>query len=142
MEIVVGIVAGSRLMAVSSIAVARAVLVAAFPGMRVGPQVPNPVPAKCIRLTRAGGGRTRELDAPRMLVECFASTAAGAPDVAGAEQLALDAYDALRLSSNGGPWAGGYVTCWEGNSIADYPDPDQTKHSRWQFSGVLYLLNR
>ena len=45
--------------------------------------------------TRAGGGRTRDVDAPRLLVECFASTSEGAPDVAGAEQMAVDAYEAL-----------------------------------------------
>lgn len=127
-------------MAVSSIAAARAVLVAALPGVPVSPRVPNPMPPRIIRLTRAGGGRTRDVDAPRLLVECFASTSEGAPDVAGAEQMAVDAYEALRASSSGGPWAGGWITCWEGNSIADYPEPEQTRHSRWQFSGTLYLL--
>ena len=127
-------------MAVSSIAVARAVLIAALPGVPVSPRVPNPVPPRFIRLTRAGGDRTRELDRPRLLVECFASTPAGAPDVAGAEQLALDAHDALRAASNAGPWAGAWITGWNGNTIADYPEPEQTKHSRWQFSGTLYLL--
>lgn len=79
---------------------------------------------------------------PRLLVECFASTAAGAPDVAGAEQLALDANDALRVAPSGGPWAGGWITGWDGNSLADYDDPGQLHHARWQFTGVLYLLNR
>ena len=141
MEIVVGIVAGSRLMATSSIAAARAVLTPIFPGVKIAPELPAPLPGKCIRLTRAGGGRTRELDAPRILVECFASTS-GARDIAGAEQMALDAYEALRLASNGGPWAGGWITGWDGNTIADYPDPEQIKHARWQFSGTLYLLNQ
>lgn len=127
-------------MAVSSIAVARAVLTAALPGVPVAARVPNPVPRTFIRLTRAGGARGRDLDAPRLLVECFASTGGGAPDVAGAEQLALAAHDALRLASNAGPWAGGWVTGWDGNTIADYPEPEQTKHSRWQFSGTMYLL--
>ena len=127
-------------MSVSSIAAGRAVLLAALPGVAVAPRVPNPIPPRFVRLTRAGGARTRDLDRPRLLVECFASTGEGAPDVAGAEQLALTAHDALRAASNGGPWAGGWITGWDGNTIADYPDPDQTQHSRWQFSGTLYLL--
>lgn len=128
-------------MATSAIAVARAILTAALPDMQVAPHAPNPLPRRFVRLTRAGGARTRELDRPRLLVECFASTVSSAPDVAGAEQLALDAYDALRRSPNGGPWAGGVVTLWDGNTIADYDDPDQSTHSRWQFAGTLYLLN-
>lgn len=127
-------------MAVSSVAVARAVLVAALPGVKVAQSTPNPIPAKFVRITRRGGGRTRALDQPRILVECFATTAASAPDGLAAEQLALDAYDALRNAASAGPWAGGWVTGWDGNTIADYPDPDQTKHARWQFSGQLYLL--
>lgn len=125
----------------SSLVAARAVLLAALPGVPVAPVLPNPLPRKVIRLTRVGGDRTRELDRPRILVECFASTIEGAPDVAGAERLALDGYDALRLSSSIGPWAGRYVTCWEGNSVADYPDPALQRHARWQFTGTLYLLN-
>lgn len=127
-------------MAVSSVAVARAILVAALPGVKVAQSTPNPIPAQFIRVTRAGGGRSRELDQPRVLVECFATTTASAPDGPAAEQLALNSYDALRSAASAGPWAGGWVTGWEGNSIADYPDPDQTKHARWQFSGQLYLL--
>ena len=131
---------GNRLMAVSSVAAARAVLTVALPGVKVASQTPNPVPSQFVRIQRAGGGRSRELDQPRILVECFASTTAGAPDGPTAEQLALTAYDALQVAASAGPWASGWITGWEGNSIADYPDPDQTKHARWQFSGQLYLL--
>lgn len=127
-------------MAVSAVAAARAVLVAAAPGVGVASQVPNPMPSRFIRVTRAGGGRSRQLDQPRILVECFASTVAGAPDGPAAEQMALTAYDALGNAASAGPWASGWITGWDGNTIADYPDPDQSRHARWQFSGSLYLL--
>ena len=125
-------------MAVSSIAVARAVLLQL--GVPVSNTAPKALPAKFIRVARAGGARGRELDSPRILVECYASTTAGAPDAPAAEQLALNGHDALRSAASGGPWAGGWVTGWVCNTIADYPDLDQSRHARFQFTGDLYLL--
>lgn len=127
-------------MAVSVITTARAVLVAALPGVKVSNQAPNPVTARYIRLSRAGGPRDWALDKALILVECFASSAAKAPDGQQAEQDAYTAADALRAASMGGPWAGGHITGWDQNNIVDFPDPDQSSHARWQFTGTLYLL--
>jgi hypothetical protein len=127
-------------MAISAVAAARAVIVAGLAGVPVSQTAPSPIPRRYVRVTRAGGGRRRELDVPRILVECFASTAAGAPDGQQAEQDAYTAVDALQAAADSGPWAGGWITCWETDTIVDFPDPDQAKHSRWQFSGMLYLL--
>ncbi|UZF57710.1 hypothetical protein LH935_06910 [Gordonia polyisoprenivorans] len=128
------------MMAVSVISAARAVLVAALPGVKVSNQAPNPVTARYIRLSRAGGPREWALDKALILVECFASSAAKAPDGQQAEQDAYTAADALRAASMGGPWAGGHITGWDQNNIVDFPDPDQSSHARWQFTGTLYLL--
>lgn len=127
-------------MAVSAISAARAVLVAALPGVKVSNQAPNPLTARYIRLSRAGGPREWALDKALILVECFASSAAKAPDGQQAEQDAYTAADALRAASMGGPWAGGHITGWDQNNIVDFPDPDQSSHARWQFTGTLYLL--
>lgn len=127
-------------MAVSVISAARAVLVAALPGVKVSNQAPNPLTARYIRLSRAGGPREWALDKALILVECFASSAAKAPDGQQAEQDAYTAADALRDASMGGPWAGGHITGWDQNNIVDFPDPDQSTHARWQFTGTLYLL--
>lgn len=127
-------------MAVSVISAARAVLVAALPSVKVSNQAPNPLTARYIRLSRAGGPREWALDKALVLVECYASTAAKAPDGQQAEQDAYTAADALRAASMGGPWAGGHITGWDQNNIVDFPDPDQSSHARWQFTGTLYLL--
>ena len=124
----------------SAIAVARAILLQALPDVKVASRVPSPIPPRFIRITRAGGNRYRALDEPRILVECFASTAKGAEDGVQAEKDAYTAFDALAYAANGGPWAGQWVSNWVGNTIADYPDPTQTAHARWQFTGTLYVL--
>lgn len=127
-------------MAVSSVAVGQAVIRDAL-GIQCGTRAPNPIPRRFCRLTRQGGGRGRELDQPRILAEFYASASNNKPDGPQAEQDALDGYDALRLAANGGPWAGAFVTGWDGNTIADYDNPDFPHHSRWQFTGVLYVRN-
>ncbi|GAA1891848.1 hypothetical protein [Williamsia serinedens] len=126
--------------AVSVITVARSVLTSALPAVKVSNTLPASLPARCIRISRAGGPRTRELDSPRLLVECFASTSKGAADGPQAEQDACDAYDALDAASNAGPWAGGWITGWDGNNLVEFPDPEQPSHARWQFTGSLFVL--
>lgn len=118
---------------------ARAIALQAVPGVPIAPTFVAG-DRRRVRLTRAGGDRGSVIDTPRILVECFATTASGAPDIAQAEQDAYTIYDALADASNGGPWAGSYVSLWRGNTIADYPDPTQTKYARWQFLGDLYVL--
>ncbi|MFT4125080.1 MAG: hypothetical protein QM662_02465 [Gordonia sp. (in: high G+C Gram-positive bacteria)] len=130
------------MMAVSVIAATRAVLVAALPDVAVANQAPNPIPARFVRISRAGGPREWALDKALLLIECFASTAAKAPDGPQAEQDAYTAADALRAASFGGPWAGGHITGWAQDNVVEFPDPDQSSHARWQFTGTLYLLKQ
>ena len=126
----------------SAVVAARAILVDAFDSaVHVASKVPKTMPRRCIRISRAGGLRGRDLDVPRLLVECFASTAENAPDDVQAEQDAYAAHDALAAASNAGPWAGVYATGWKGDAIADFADPGQPSHARFQFTGLLYLLN-
>lgn len=125
-------------MAVSSVAVVRAIVSGALPGVPVS-QTISDRSQRMIRVDRVGGRRGREVDEARILVECFAATASGAPDGPRAEQDALAVYDALRLSP-GRAWGGGWVADFDGNSIVDYPDPTQSKYARWQFTGVLYIM--
>ncbi|MGW5521920.1 hypothetical protein [Gordonia sp. NPDC003950] len=96
-------------------------------------------PARFVRVSRAGGRRDRYLDRVTILCQCFASTVKGSPDTAQAEADAADAYDAFDAASSGGPWADMWVTGWDGGGIADYAHPDFPKHSRFQFTGTLYV---
>lgn len=120
---------------VSSIAVARAILAHHFPGVKIASKVPNPLPARCIRVTRAGGPKDWAIDHPYLLVECWNL------DSVQAEQDALTAYTALEAANRGGPYAGAYVSGWDGNTIVDFPDPD-VPQARWQFTGQLHLIIR
>lgn len=126
-------------MVVSAVAAAQEVVRAALPGVWVGSKG-SKVRRRFIRITRAGGLRGRHIDEPRILVECFASTDEDVSDGFQAEQDAMTAADALMNAASGGPWAGGWVTGWDGNNLADYDHPDFPSHSRWQFTGTLYLL--
>ena len=129
-------------MAGSSLATARAILMSAFPGVSVSQRLPNPLPRRCIRISRVGGRNTRELDEPLILVEVFASTTTGEPDAAQAELDASAVDAAMRAASDSPtPWAGRWVSMWEGGNIVDFPDPDETSHARWQLTGTLYLIN-
>lgn len=118
---------------ISPVTAARAVLVAAVPGVPVSTRVPNPRPDRFVRLVRAGGSRTRELDKMLLVVECWAL------DAVQAEQDALTVAEALRTSPAGGPWAGAWITRWDTNAIADNPDPD-TDQARFTVTGTLFTL--
>lgn len=126
----------------SAVAAAQAVLRAAprLAGVPIASKAPKPLVRRFIRVTRSGGPRGRHLDTPRILVECYASTATDTGDGPRAELDAMAAVDALMNAASGGPWAGGWVTGWDGNNLADYDHPDFPSHSRWQFTGTLYLL--
>ncbi|MGC5249467.1 hypothetical protein ACPXB3_21385 [Gordonia sp. DT219] len=128
-------------MAGSVISAVRAVLVPAFPAsVKIANQAPNPMPPRFIRISRTGGPREWALDKALILVECFASSAAKAPDGQQAEQDAYTAADALAASAFGGRWAGVHITGWDQNNIVEFPDPDLSSHARWQFTGTLYTL--
>ncbi|AXQ62844.1 hypothetical protein [Gordonia sp. 4N] len=129
-------------MTVSTIAAAIAILQPHYPGVGIGTRFPNdpdpevPRPDRFIRLSRAGGDRDPALDHPRLLVEFL-----DVDEVRG-EVDCYRGYDILAAAGGGGPYAGGWVTGWEGNTIAQFDDPDLPGHTRWQFSGSLHILTR
>ena len=120
----------------AALAIARSPLPSGF---QVSTIVSND-PAQFLRVSRIGGPRDRYLDRGRILVESYASTVKGAPDTGGAEKNALLVSDAFEHASNAGPWAGLWVTDWSPDSLSDYPNPDYPKHSRFQFTGTLFVL--
>lgn len=126
-------------MARSVVAAARAVAVASLPGVPVSQHVTS-APPRFVRLSRAGGPRDRYIDRALILVECYASTSAGAPDGQQAEADATALLDAFDLAANGGPWAGSWVSDWEPGGLVDYENPEYPKHSRFQFTGTLFVL--
>jgi uncharacterized caspase-like protein len=81
------------------------------------------------------------LDRPTILVECFASTVAGAPDSVQAEADATALADAFTDAASGGTWAGLWISGWDMGGLTDFAHPDYPHHSRWQFTGTLYLIN-
>ncbi|MBM7280365.1 hypothetical protein JTZ10_21710 [Gordonia rubripertincta] len=118
---------------------AHAIAKAALPGVPVSSIVSNDT-ARFVRVSRIGGARERLLDRARILVEVYGSTNKGAPDVGWSENAAYTLADAFQHASNGGPWAGLWVSDWEPNSLSDYPNPDYLKHSRFQFTGTLFVI--
>ena len=102
-------------------------------GLRAGTKVPNPIPARFVRVVRTGGRNGRVIDRPLLVFECWASASTQAEaDAELVDQL-------LRASPDGGPWAGGWVAAWECLSIADNPDPD-VPVARFTVTGVLNLI--
>lgn len=119
---------------ISPLAVARAAVVAAMPGVPVSTKVPNPRPPRFIRLVRVGGGRTREVDRMLLVVECWA------PDGVQGEHDALTVSEALRTAPSGGPYGGGWITSWVTNTIADFPDPEIPSQARFTVTGTLVTM--
>ncbi|QDP43640.1 tail terminator [Gordonia phage PhorbesPhlower] len=118
---------------------AQAVAKAALTGVPVSSIVTSD-PARFVRVTRIGGPRERFLDRARILVECYGSKPSGSPDTGWAENAATTLADAFQAASNGGPWAGLWVTDWAPDSLSDYANPDYPKHARFQFTGTLFVL--
>ncbi|QHJ86349.1 tail terminator [Gordonia phage Kuwabara] len=118
---------------------AQAIAKAALPGVQVSSTVSND-PPRFVRVTRIGGPRERSLDRARILVECYGSKTGGSPDTGWSETAADTLIDGFQHASNAGPWAGLWVTDWEPDSLADYPNPAYPKHARFQFTGTLFVL--
>lgn len=105
------------------------VLKEAFPGVKIGGKVPNPMPPRCIRVSRVGGTRGRSVDHMSLLVECYA------PNSVQAEQDALDVDNALQNSPN----RSRIISDWDDATIVDYGDPD-TSAAKWQVHGTLHCI--
>lgn len=115
----------------SSIAVGISALRAGFaPSIPIASRAPQDWPRRWIRFSRVGGPKDWAIDRPFVLVECFASTAAGARDSVQAEADALLAYSILESCP-------GDVLYFEGGPIAELDDPDRASHARWQFTATI-----
>lgn len=87
-------------------------------------QVPNPRPAKFIRISRAGGSRRNLIqDQPLIIVECWASSGTAAFGVA------QDAWSTLDTT---------YGDDADLSSPVWFPDPD-TSQARYQFTAELLV---
>ncbi|WP_341258218.1 hypothetical protein [Gordonia malaquae] len=117
---------------IQPLAVVRAVLDQSM-AVPVSTKVPSPRPSQFIRIVRVGGARDRSVDHALIVVECWA------PNSVTAEQDALAVDEILRMSPNGGPFAGGWISRWDCNSIADNPDPE-TPQARFTVAGVAHIL--
>lgn len=117
----------------SAVAVAIGVLAPVFPGVQIASKAPetDPWPLRWIRVSRVGGQMTWALDRAVILVECWASTQAGADDPVQAETDALTAFAALDRA----PDPAAFFT---GGSITELADPDyRGRFARVQFTGTL-----
>lgn len=93
-------------------------------GVSVHTRVPNPRPAKFIRVSRAGGSRRNLIqDQPLVIVECWASSSVDAFAVAQDAWATLDATYNRDASLSSPVW---------------FPDPDSTQ-SRYQFTAELLV---
>lgn len=102
-------------------------------GCLVATRVPNPRPAKHVRVRRTGGRRVSlVLDNPTVLVECWAETESAAHDLAG---LAGGA-----LAASPGTWIadGVWLNAADVSSPVNYEDPS-TRMPRYQFTASLWL---
>lgn len=104
------------------------VLQSAFPGVGVGTRMPNPRPARFLKVTRAGGRREYGIDHALLIVECWATNEGQA------ERDALDVDSFLRDVNQSR-----IISAWTGSTIAYFPDPDVPDH-RYQVTGTLHCI--
>lgn len=113
---------------------AIAILTDALDPVPVVPTVPRTRPPMFIRVSRIGGGQTNPVtDIARILVECWG------PGIATAESMANTARAALRNA--GGTTVGtAYVRSFRNEQgPVDFPDPDVSDMTRFQFFGDLNI---
>lgn len=110
-----------------------AILAAAFPTVTVSDEMPKVRPLRMIRVSQVNGARPNPVSSVhRLLIEIYAPHTV-------VEQMCADASAALR-NSGGVAFGGVFSRGWSGEQgPVDYPDPDVTDLSRWQFHGDLTL---
>ena len=117
-----------------------AILQTTFPSIPVSPMMPLTRPAQFIRIDRVGGGQFNlATELARLLVECWVHETAGG--YGSAETLANDARHALYASA-GTTQAGIFIRAWRNeDGPVNFPDPDVTDMTRFQFTGDLLVSN-
>jgi hypothetical protein len=116
------------------------ILSAGLPSILVSPIMPLVRPATFIRVDRVGGGQLNlATELARLLVECWVAETAGG--YGGAEILANNARHALYASA-GQVFAGIFIRAWRNeDGPVNYPDPDVSNMTRFQFTGDLLVSN-
>lgn len=117
-----------------AVPVALAILKAATPDIPGYDKIPEPRPAKFYVVSRAGGHQpNQKMDAPRILVECWAE------DSDQAEDMTTDARQAFR-NATGKHFGEAFIYYWDNEQgPVDFDDPDIKNRSRCQFFGDLYI---
>lgn len=117
-----------------AVPVALAILADATPAIPGGGEIPDPRPAKFYVVSVAGGVYANPaFTEPRVLVECWASDAATAEDMA---CTAMQAFKNARGKSLGGAFIHGFEN---EHGPTDYNDPAIQDRRRCQFFGDLLI---
>lgn len=116
--------------------VAIAILQDKFPGVAISDEIPDPRPARFIKVTSANGAYDNPaFTEPRVLVECWAS------DSATAEDMALDGMRAFK-NSIAKTFAGANLKGADLQGPTDYNDPAIQDRRRCQFHGTLIVSTK
>lgn len=117
-----------------AVVVTIGIVEAATPGVSVSDEIPDPRPAQFYVLSRIGGGLLNPaVDAPRMLIECWAENSTIAGDMGNAVVAELS--NAKGKTFNGGKIVG----CDDIQGPTDYNDPDIQDRRRSQVTCTLYI---
>lgn len=108
------------------------ILAPAFPGVKIATKAPSPLPAKWIKVERAGGGDRWAIDSPLVILQFHA------PDDVECERMALHARSVMR-GAIGQIHASAIVLSWDTvGGPHNFPDIDATPvRDRWQMTGEL-----
>lgn len=117
-----------------AVVVTLGVLEAATPDVPGSDEIPDPRPPKFYVVSRIGGGLLNPaVDAPRVLVECWAETSTDAGD------MGLDVVTALS-NAKGGTFNGGKIVgCDDIQGPTDYNDPQIQDRRRSQVTATPYI---
>jgi hypothetical protein len=119
---------------------AVSILSAALTPVLVSPMMPLVRPTVFVKVDRVGGHQLNlATELARLLVECWVHETAGG--YGGAETLANQARHAL-LAAAGTNAAGTFIRIWRNeDGPTNYPDPDISDMTRFQFTGDLLVSN-
>ena len=110
--------------------IVNAILSPGFPGVKIATKVPDTIPAKFIRVERAGGSDRWAIDNPLVILQFYG------PDDLECERMALRARNLL-ISARGQIHAGAILLSWKTvGGPHNFPDVEASRE-RWQLTGEL-----
>lgn len=104
-----------------------AVLKAALPGVRVATRAPKDNVAEYVRLYRAGGPGTQLVDAPMVIIECWAMDEVAAERLSARARSAMLAVEGRRIGN------AAISNMHETGGPAYFDDPENVNYHRYQF---------